>query len=71
VHCQKGPPGLLLMLAVEQWPARIACLGCGKPRVVSRDACEHCSARHAAPAPDGTEIFEQTAAAPHAALTAG
>jgi hypothetical protein len=62
-----GPAGLLLLLAVQEWPARIACRGCGKPRVVTRDTCEHCGAAHALPAVDGTEIFEQTAAA-HAAL---
>jgi hypothetical protein len=62
-----GPAGLLLLLAVEEWPARIACPGCGKRRVVSRDTCEHCGARHAVPAADGTEVFEQSAA-PQAAL---
>jgi hypothetical protein len=57
-----GPAGLLLMLAVQEWPARVACPGCGRPRLVTRDACEHCGAPHAVPAPDGTEVFEQTAA---------
>jgi hypothetical protein len=53
-----GPAGLLLMLALQEWPARIACPRCCKLRVVTRDTCEHCGAVHAAPAPDGTEIFE-------------
>jgi hypothetical protein len=57
-----GWAGLLMMLAVQEWPARIACPTCGKLRVVTRDACEHCGAAHAAPAPDGTEIFGQGAA---------
>jgi hypothetical protein len=57
-----GPTGLLLMLALQEWPARIACPNCRKPRVVTRDTCEHCGAAHATPAPDGTEIFEKTAA---------
>jgi hypothetical protein len=61
-----GATGLLLMLAVQEWPARIACPGCRKPRVVTRDTCEHCGAPHAAPALDGTEIFEEVAATPHA-----
>jgi hypothetical protein len=61
-----GPTGLLLMLALVEWPARIACPKCRKPRVVTRDRCEHCGAPHALPAPDGTEIFEEIAAAPHA-----
>ncbi|SIO62749.1 hypothetical protein SAMN05444166_7138 [Singulisphaera sp. GP187] len=58
-----GPAGLLLMLAVEEWPARVACPKCGKPRVVTRDACEHCGVPHAPAAPDGTEIFDSIAAA--------
>ncbi len=64
-----GPAGLLLLLAVQDWPARIACPGCGKPRVVSRDTCEHCGAAHATPAADGTEIFEAAVVAQ--AVTAG
>jgi hypothetical protein len=53
-----GPTGLLLMLAVEEWPARLVCPKCRKLRVVSRDQCEHCGAAHTQPAPDGSEIFE-------------
>jgi hypothetical protein len=56
-----GPVGLLLMFAIQQWPARIACHACRKPRVIDRERCEHCDARHAQPATDGTEIFEQSA----------
>jgi hypothetical protein len=63
-----GLVGLLLMLAVQEWPAQIACPACRKPRVVTRDRCEHCGAPHALPAPDGTEIFENTAETPDAAL---
>jgi hypothetical protein len=57
-----GPAGLLLMLALQEWPARIACPNCRKLRVVTREACEHCGAGHALPAPDGTEIFEENVA---------
>jgi hypothetical protein len=53
-----GPVGLLLMLAVQEWPALVPCPGCRRLRVVTRDTCEHCGAPHALPAPDGTEIFE-------------
>jgi hypothetical protein len=53
-----GPLGILLLLALQEWPARIPCPKCGKPRVVIRDECEHCGAPHALPAADGTEIFE-------------
>jgi hypothetical protein len=65
-----GWVGLLVMLALHEWPARVACPVCGKPRVVTRDACEHCGAAHAPPAADGTEIFEPAAAAP-LAVTVG
>jgi hypothetical protein len=54
-----GPVGLLLMLAVQEWPARTPCLQCHKPRLVTRQTCEHCGAPHAKPIEDGTEIFEE------------
>jgi hypothetical protein len=54
-----GWVGLVLMLALQEWPARIACPKCRKLRVVSRTACEHCGAAHAGPALDGTEIIER------------
>jgi hypothetical protein len=57
-----GWVGLVLMLALQEWPARIACPKCRKLRVVTRDTCEHCSAAHTLPAPDGTEIFEEKVA---------
>jgi predicted amidophosphoribosyltransferase len=63
-----GPAGLLLMLAVQEWPARITCPDCRKPRAVTRDTCEHCGSPHASPAPDGTEIFEAKTATPHEIL---
>jgi hypothetical protein len=65
-----GWAGLVLMLVLHDWPARIACPKCRKLRVVTRDICEHCGARHAAPPSDGTEIFESVAAVPHVALAA-
>jgi hypothetical protein len=63
-----GPAGLLLMLAVQPWPARVTCPACRRPRVVTRDTCERCGAAQALPAPDGTEIFEPDDATPHVAL---
>jgi hypothetical protein len=63
-----GPIGLLLMLALQEWPARIACPACHNPRVVTRDVCEHCGAPHTPPAPDGTEIFESPSLTKHAEL---
>jgi hypothetical protein len=56
------------MIALLEWPALIACPKCRKLRVVTREHCEHCGAAHALPEPDGTEILEPTAMAPHPAL---
>ncbi len=63
-----GWVGLVLMLVVHDWPALIVCPKCRKPRVVTRDFCEHCGAQHAAPVADSTEIFDSAAAAPGVAL---
>ncbi len=53
-----GPMGLLLLLALQEWPAHITCPKCGKLRLVTHDQCEHCGAPHATLPADGTEIFE-------------
>ncbi len=63
-----GWTGLLLLLVLEDWPARIACPSCRKPRRVDLEHCEHCGAAHATPVPDGTEILEAPSAAPDPAL---
>jgi hypothetical protein len=54
--------GLALLLAVQDWPARVACPTCHLRRVVTRDSCEHCGSAHALPVPDGTEVLEPAAA---------
>jgi hypothetical protein len=63
-----GPVGLLLLLTLQEWPARIVCPKCSKLRVVTRDRCEHCGAPHALPPMDGTEIFESISGSAHTAL---
>jgi hypothetical protein len=63
-----GPAGLLLLLALQDWPAQIPCPSCRRLRVVTRDLCEHCGARHAPPTADGTEILARAAETPEAAL---
>jgi hypothetical protein len=65
-----GWVGLVLMLALHEWPARIACPKCGKNRIVTRELCEHCGAAHALPRPDGTEIIQYSETGPTAVLTA-
>lgn len=57
-----GWVGLALMLALQDWPAHTGCPRCAKPRVVTRECCEHCGAAHRDPAPDGTEVLEPFAA---------
>jgi hypothetical protein len=65
-----GWVGWLLMLVLQQWPARVSCPNCRQLRLVTRDTCEHCGGLHAAPAPDGTEIFESASALRQITLTA-
>jgi hypothetical protein len=66
-----GVAGLLLMLTLQEWPARIACPKCRKSRVVTRDICEHCGAAHAMPPADGTEIIEPVETTRQAVLVGG
>ncbi len=65
-----GWVGWLLMLVLQQWPARVSCPTCRQLRVVTRDRCEHCGGLHAPPASDGTEIFESAEALRQITLTA-
>ena len=53
-----GGYGVLLLLALRAWPARVPCPNCGRQRVVDNEACEHCGALFARPKRDGTEIFD-------------
>ncbi len=52
-----GLPSLLAFLSVYTWPARMKCPSCGRPRLVNRDACEHCAAAFPPPEKAGVEIF--------------
>lgn len=52
-----GIPGLLMLLSMEDFPARVSCHQCKKMRVVTRDICEHCAVPFPGPAMDGAEIF--------------
>jgi hypothetical protein len=65
-----GWVGWLLMLVLQQWPARVSCPNCRQLRLVTRDRCEHCGGLHAPPASDGTEIFESASARRHLTMTA-
>jgi hypothetical protein len=65
-----GWVGLVLMVVLQEWPARIACPKCRKLRVVTRDTCEHCGASHTLPVADGTEVFEENVVIPQPILAA-
>lgn len=52
-----GIGGLLVFLAVKEWPARATCSSCAKKRMVPLDVCEHCGSPWEKPKRDGTEIF--------------
>lgn len=52
-----GPLALLTMWLLLEWPARVPCASCARPRVVTRERCGHCNAPFPAPEPDGTEVF--------------
>lgn len=52
-----GVTGLLVFLALKEWPARIPCPVCKNPRMVDHDECEHCHAGWQPPQHDGTEIL--------------
>lgn len=53
-----GLYGILLLVALDTWPARERCPHCGRKRVVTQERCEHCGAGFAVPPPDGAEIFD-------------
>ena len=53
-----GPAGVVVMLSLNDWPAREVCAACGKNRLVGRRKCTCCGAGLPSPALDGREIFE-------------
>jgi hypothetical protein len=52
-----GPIALLTYLAMRDPPVREQCPSCGRKRVVTREACEYCSAPFAPAPKKGIEIF--------------
>jgi ABC-type transport system involved in multi-copper enzyme maturation permease subunit len=57
-----GPAGLLAFICALEWPARVLCPHCKKPRMVDREHCEHCGETFPPPPKIGTEIFEPVVA---------
>jgi hypothetical protein len=53
-----GIPGLMTLVSLPEWPARVNCPTCGKSRAVTRERCEHCGAPFGPPLENGTEIFD-------------
>jgi hypothetical protein len=59
-----GPGSLIVMLSLNEWPAREPCTACGGRRLVGRRACSRCGAPLPPPACEGREIFEPADAFP-------
>jgi hypothetical protein len=57
-----GPVGVLALVALREWPARVACGSCGAMRLADGERCGNCEADWAPPAPAGTEIFDEAGA---------
>ncbi len=53
-----GLPGLLAFFSARDWPVRVSCAACKKPRSVEQEHCEHCQALFPLPEKNGVEIFE-------------
>ncbi len=53
-----GPAGVVVMLSLNDWPAREICTSCGGKRLVGRQECTRCGAALSPPQVDGREIFE-------------
>lgn len=49
--------GLLTLLFLHEWPARLPCANCGTKRNVAQQTCAACAASWPAVPLDGTEIF--------------
>jgi predicted RNA-binding Zn-ribbon protein involved in translation (DUF1610 family) len=53
-----GCTGVLLFISLFTRIAKVPCPACGKPRLVTRERCEHCNAPFSPPAAQGIEVFE-------------
>ncbi len=53
-----GPVGVITLLILRDWPARVTCASCGRMRVVDQDRCGHCGAAFPPSAPTGRELFD-------------
>jgi hypothetical protein len=54
-----GLAGILVLLASHEFPARLPCHQCSKPRCVHLAICPHCGTPLPGPVQDGTEILAQ------------
>ena len=53
-----GPAAVVVMLGLNEWPARETCILCGGRRLAGRCECPRCAAPLPGPLMDGREIFE-------------
>jgi hypothetical protein len=56
-----GPAGVVVILSLNDWPARETCTTCGRKRLIGRRKCSCCNAPLSPPSLDGREIFEPDA----------
>lgn len=58
-----GISGVLLMLAMRQWPPRVRCGHCGRKSVTTAFACQHCGTAFPIPDPGAIGIWDEPAPA--------
>lgn len=59
-----GIQGLLTLLSMRDWPARVTCTKCSRMRIVTNERCEHCGGVFQPPRSLDTDIFEKASTAP-------
>ena len=57
-----GISGVLLMLAMRQWPPRVRCGNCGRKSVTTGFACQHCGTAFPIPDPGAIGIWDDRVA---------
>jgi hypothetical protein len=54
-----GLPGLVTFRLASDWPTRVTCPECSRPRAIKTEFCAHCSKPWPTPSLVGTEIFDE------------
>lgn len=53
-----GAPAFLAFRLASDWPTRVRCPQCGRPRQIDQQNCASCSEEWARPKASGTEVFD-------------